>query len=82
MIPMQFPDKQAAILGAFLNRFGIGVVIGACMLPGRKGWFLGLVMGILLSLPDAIITRVYAPILIFGALGGTLVGWIVENFAI
>ena len=25
---MSFRDKQAALLGAFLNRFAIGVVIG------------------------------------------------------
>ena len=33
MIPMQFPDKSAAITGAFINRFSIGFVIGAIQLP-------------------------------------------------
>ena len=28
MIPLSFPDKRAALLGAFLNRFGIGFVVG------------------------------------------------------
>jgi hypothetical protein len=37
-------------------------------------------VGILLSLADAIITKAYAPILILGAVGGTLIGWIVEKF--
>ena len=31
MIPMEFPDKRAALLGAFLNRLAIGVVIGAAI---------------------------------------------------
>ncbi len=25
MLPMEFPDKSAALLGAFLNRFGVGL---------------------------------------------------------
>jgi hypothetical protein len=33
MLPMQFPDKRAALLGAFINRFSIGFVIGALALP-------------------------------------------------
>ena len=79
MIPLSFPDKRAALLGAFLNRFAIGFVIGIAHVPW-PGWLLGLVIGILLSLPDAIITKAYAPILIFGAIGGTLIGWIVTRF--
>ncbi len=39
----------------------------------------GLVFGILLSLPDAIITKAYAPILILGAIGGTVIGIIVDK---
>jgi hypothetical protein len=27
MLPMSFPDKRAALLGAFFNRFAIGFVI-------------------------------------------------------
>ncbi|HEY7515932.1 MAG TPA: hypothetical protein VIC87_15695 [Vicinamibacteria bacterium] len=79
MIPLSFPDKRAALLGAFINRFSIGFVIGAIALPW-PGWLTGLVIGILLSLADAIITKTYAPILILGAVGGTLIGWIVQRF--
>jgi len=79
MIPLQFPDKRAALLGAFLNRFAIGFVIGIAQVPW-SGWVLGLCVGILLSLPDAIITKAYAPILILGAIGGTVIGWIVTRF--
>lgn len=80
MIPLSFPDKRAALLGAFFNRFAIGVVIGF-MQPGAVGWATGLLMGLLLSLPDAIITKAYAPILIIGSAGGALIGWVVHRFA-
>jgi hypothetical protein len=79
MIPLSFPDKRAALLGAFINRFSIGLVLGATALPW-PGWLGGLVVGVLLSLADAIITKAYAPILVLGAVGGTLIGWIVERF--
>ena len=81
MIPLQFNDKLAAMLGAFLNRFAIGFVIGAVRL-GWPGWMVGLVFGILLSLPDAIITKAYAPILILGAIGGTVIGIIVDKYGV
>jgi hypothetical protein len=79
MIPLEFPDKRAALLGAFLNRFAIGAMIGFAQVPW-PGWALGLIVGILLSLPDAIITKAYAPIMVLGAIGGTLIGWIVGRF--
>jgi hypothetical protein len=52
MLPMKFPDKPAALLGAFLNRFGVGLVIGCVRLPW-PGSAVGLFFGLLLSLPDA-----------------------------
>lgn len=81
MLPMQFPDKRAALLGAFFNRFAIGVMI-ALMDPGRIGWATGLITGLLLSLPEAIITKAYAPILVIGTVGGALIGWIVHRFGV
>ena len=77
MLPMSFPDKHAALLGAFCNRFGIGLVIPLAhvALSGSPGWALGAGLGLLLSLPDAIITKAYAPILILGTLGGALIGY-------
>ena len=79
MIPLTFPDKRAAILGAFIARFGLGFVICNIRLPW-SGWAIGLVLGILLSLPDAIITKAMAPILGTGALGGLIIGWIAGRF--
>ena len=79
MLPLQFPDKRAALLGAFINRFSIGFVLGAIKLPW-PGWASGLVVGVLLSLADAIITKAYAPIIVLGAVGGTIIGWIIQRF--
>jgi hypothetical protein len=56
MLPMSFPDKKAAITAAFIARFGIGFVIGAARLPW-PGWAVGLCFGLLLSIPDAVVTE-------------------------
>src|SRR5216684_2799286 len=79
MMPMSFPDKRAAITAAFIARFAIGFVIGAARLPW-PGWTVGLFFGLLLSIPDAIITKAYAPIIGMGAVGGTVIGAIISRF--
>lgn len=79
MIPLQFDDKRAALLGAFLNRFAIGFVIGAARLP-LPNWASGIIFGLLLSLPDAIITKTYVPIIGLGVVGGAIVGVIVGKW--
>jgi hypothetical protein len=79
MLPMTFPDKRAAITAAFIARFGIGFAIGAARLPW-PGWLVGLMFGLLLSIPDAIITKAYAPIIGMGAIGGTVIGFLVSRF--
>jgi hypothetical protein len=73
MMSMTFPDKRAAITAAFIARFG------AARLPW-PGWLVGLVFGLLLSIPDAIITKSYAPIIGMGAIGGTVIGFLVSKF--
>jgi hypothetical protein len=79
MLPLSFSDKNAALLGAFLNRFGVGFVIG-CVQLGWPGWAVGLWFGLLLSLPDAIITKAYAPILIVGSIGGLVIGGLIHGW--
>src|ERR1700735_47238 len=79
MIPLSFPDKKAAMLGAFIARFALGFVICNIKLPW-PGWFVGLVLCILLSLPDAIITKATIPILASGVVGGTIIGWIAGKY--
>ena len=73
MFKMSFPDKRAAITAAFIERFGIGVVIALVTLPGPS-WAIGLTFGVLLSLPSALITKARVPILVTGAVGGLLIG--------
>ncbi|HYU32976.1 MAG TPA: hypothetical protein VEW48_12500 [Thermoanaerobaculia bacterium] len=79
MLPMSFPDKRTALLGAFADRFAIGLVIGCVELPW-PGWAVGLCFGLLLSLPSAIITKAYAPILIVGGLGGLVIGGLIHGW--
>ena len=79
MLPMEVADKSAALLGAFLNRFGVGFAIGAANLP-LPGWATGLIFGVLLSLPDAIITKAYLPIVVIGVIGGTIIGFAVNRW--
>ncbi len=79
MLPMSFPDKRAAITAAFIARLGIGFVIGSVRLPW-PGWAVGRVFGLLLSIPDAIITKAYAPIIGMGTLGGVVIGVIISRF--
>lgn len=80
MLPMSFPDKTAALLGAFTSRFAIGLVIGCVHLPGWPGWLIGLVFGLVISLPDAIITHKYVPILVLGGIGGLIIGGLIHGW--
>ena len=79
MIPLSFPDKRAALSAAFVDRFAIGLVIGMASLTW-PGWLVGLFFGLLLSAPSAIITKAWAPILGMGAVGGAVIGFIVQRF--
>ncbi|HLW80366.1 MAG TPA: hypothetical protein VKU44_12295 [Terriglobia bacterium] len=79
MLPMAFPDKRTALLGAFVDRLGIGIVIGCVQLPW-SGWVVGLFFGILLSLPSAVITKAYVPILVLGGLGGLVIGGLLHGW--
>jgi len=79
MLSMSFPDKKAAITAAFIARFAIGFAVGAARLPW-PGWAVGLCFGLLLSVPDALITKAYGPIIGMGALGGTVIGVVVGRF--
>jgi hypothetical protein len=80
MLPMSFPDKRAALLAAFIDRFAIGLVIGCVDLPGWPGWVIGFLFGALLSLPAAIITKAFAPVLIIGTAGGIIIGGIIRGW--
>jgi hypothetical protein len=81
MLPLDFPDKRAALTAAFLNRFAIGFAIGAAGLAW-PGWAVGLTFGLLLSVPEAIITKAWAPIVGMGAVGGLLIGLAVAHWGL
>jgi len=80
MLRMPFPDKKAALSAAFVERFAIGVVIG-CVQLALPGWFVGLLFGLLLSIPSAIITKTYIPILVMGSVGGLVIGGLIHGWA-
>ena len=82
MLPMSFPDKRTALVAAFLSRFGIGLVIPLVNLPTWPGWLVGVTFGVLLSLPDAVVTKACAPILISGAIGGLIIGGITRGWGV
>ena len=76
---LEFPDKRTALLGAFTNRFGIGLVIPLLNLS-QPGWLVGALTGLVLSLPAAVITKAYPPVLGFGVVGGALIGGLTRGF--
>ena len=80
MARMPFPNKTAALSAAFVERFAIGAVIG-CVALSWPGWVIGAVFGLLLSIPSAVITKAYAPILIIGSLGGLIIGGLIHGWA-
>lgn len=75
MLPMVLEDKPRALAASFASRFSIGFLIPFVTLPW-PGVLVGAVVGLLVSLSDAIMTRAFAPILLAGTLGGALIGWL------
>lgn len=82
MVPMEFDSKREkfeAISSSFVDRFMIGLIIPNATF-GLDPLISGLVLGIGLSLPSAIITRAYAPIMVIGAVGGLIIGFVTKSF--
>ncbi|MBK9256566.1 MAG: hypothetical protein IPM42_13845 [Saprospiraceae bacterium] len=73
MFFMTFEDKTRAISASFISRFAIGFIIFNMELP-IPNWLKGGLVGLILSLPDALITKKYAPILGLGLIGGIICG--------
>ncbi len=85
MLPLSFPDKRAALLGAFFARFALGF-FSATVRLSVPPIAAGALIGMITSLPDAIITKAYAPIMgtgvSFGAIAeGVAVGDAFEAIA-
>lgn len=79
MLPIEFPDKTTALLAAFASRFAVGFLTPLVELP-MPSWATGSIVGLLISVPDAIITKAYAPILVTGVVGGLIIGWATKRF--
>lgn len=82
MLPMSFENnrkKWEALSSAFVDRWMLGFLIPLLTVafPIHPA-LVGLIFGFLLSLPSAIITRAYAPILGTGILGGVIIGFITK----
>ena len=52
MLPLAFPDKRAALLGAFSSRFALGFFATVVKLP-MSPIASGVLVGVLTSIPDA-----------------------------
>jgi hypothetical protein len=75
MLPMSFPDKKTALAAAFLDRFAIGFLAGQVRMPFPP-WASGAVVGLLVSLPSALVTKAYVPIVVLGLVGGAICGFV------
>lgn len=88
MVPLTFPDKRGALIGAFLNRAAIGFLIGGMVgspqlsVAHVPAWAIGAAVGFVVSAPNAVITKAYAPIIVIGSVGGAVIGWIVGRVAL
>lgn len=81
MIPLPEKDKKKkteAMVSAFIERFMIGFIIPNLDL-GIHPALTGLIVGTGLSVPTSIITRVYAPIIGIGVVGGLIIGIITNT---
>ncbi len=78
MVPLKYENnrkKAEAMSAAFIERFMMGFLIPNVQL-GVHPAVTGLILGVFLSLPSAIITRVYAPIIGTGIIGSVIIGFI------
>lgn len=80
MLPLSFQDKRAALIGAFCARFALGFFAATVRLPWSPV-ATGILVGVLTSLPDAIITKAHVPIMVTGVVFGAIAGWIVGRWA-
>jgi hypothetical protein len=83
MIPLKYESKRKmveAMSAAFIERFMLGFLIPNVDL-GFSPIITGAILGIGLSVPSAIITRVYGPIIGIGLVGGVIIGYVTKVFA-
>ena len=78
MLKISFPsprEKREAIAATLVDRFLVGFVIGPVAAGlDVNGILIGVLLGLGLSIPAALIARAYVPILLTGMVGGLGVG--------
>ncbi len=78
MVKIEAPSprkKREAMAAAFIERFLTGFVIGPVANGlDASGVLVGVLLGLGLSVPSALIARAYVPILAMGTVGGLAVG--------
>ena len=79
MLPLTFPDKRTALTGAFVNCLAIGVLTCVTTLP-LPAWLAGVVVGVLVTLPSAVVIKTYVPIIPVAAIGGAIIGIVNARF--
>lgn len=80
MLPLKYANKRKrteAMSSAFLERAMLGFLIPNLDL-GIHPAIVGLILGVGLSLPSAIITRAYLPIIATGVAGAVIIGFITK----
>jgi len=83
MLPIKVEDKRKrmeALIGAFIERFMLGFIIPNVNISLHP-IATGAVLGLGFSVPTAIITRAYAPIVGIGVVGGAIIG-LVTNWVL
>jgi hypothetical protein len=78
MLPMKVEDKRKkleSLIAAFIERFMLGFLVPNVDIS-LNPITIGALLGLGLSLPTALIVRVYAPILGIGVFGGIIIGLI------
>ncbi|MHB9052806.1 MAG: hypothetical protein ACYC5F_02270 [Thermoleophilia bacterium] len=81
MLPMKFETsrkKKEAISSAFVDRFMLGFLIPNVSLDLHPA-IIGALLGLGFSVPSAIISRAYAPIIGIGVAGGVIIGFITHT---
>ena len=76
MSPLPWPtprQKIEALSAAAIERFMIGLLIPTTDL-GTPRWLTGVILGVTLSVPSAIITKAYQPIIGIGLVAGLILG--------
>ncbi len=65
--------KVEALTAAAIERFMIGLLIPTADL-GTPRWLTGVILGITLSLPSALLTKAYQPLIGMGIVAGLVLG--------